>query len=136
MIINLVDNDIKFELNWVIFELLLAEFQQTLSVEQSLITIRTQSSGYVTRISVWWLLKSEIKILMISVLLSSESGWFLHCLFKVQVVILRSKGGMKVFLLEEDIISSQQTVRKQKQMQVKSEIIHCYWLKNLTTDYI
>ena len=29
----------------------------------------------------------------------------------------------------------QKTVRKQKQMQVKSEIIYCCWLKNLTIDY-
>ena len=30
MIINLIDDDIEFELNQIIFELLLAEFQQTL----------------------------------------------------------------------------------------------------------
>ena len=30
MIINLINDDIEFELNWVIFELFLAEFQQTL----------------------------------------------------------------------------------------------------------
>ena len=42
---------------------------------------------------------------------------------------------MEVFLLEEDIIMSQQTVRKQEQVQVESGIIHCCWLKNLTTDY-
>ena len=33
MIINLVDDDVEFGLNWVIFELFLAEYQQTLSVE-------------------------------------------------------------------------------------------------------
>ena len=32
MIINLVDDGVEFGLNWVIFELLLAEFQQALLV--------------------------------------------------------------------------------------------------------
>ena len=65
-----------------------------------------QSSEYVTGISVWWLLKSEIKILMISVLLLSESDWLLCCLSKVQMVILKLKGKMKIFLLKENIIIS------------------------------
>ena len=51
-------------------------------------------------------------------------------------MILELKVEMKIFLLEEDIIASQQTVRKQKQVQVKSEMIYYYWLKNLTTDYM
>ena len=33
MIINLIDDDVEFKLNWVIFELLLVEFQQTLLVK-------------------------------------------------------------------------------------------------------
>ena len=72
--------------------------------EQFLITIGMWSSGYVTGTSVWWLLESEIKVSMILVLLSSKSGWLSCCLPKVWVVILRLRGGMEVFLLEEDII--------------------------------
>ena len=33
LIINLVDDGVEFGLNWIVFELLTAEFQQTLSVE-------------------------------------------------------------------------------------------------------
>ena len=33
MIINLINDGVKFELNYIIFELFLAEFQQTLSVK-------------------------------------------------------------------------------------------------------
>ena len=111
-------------------------FSKLCQWEWFLIIIEMQSSGYVTGISVWWLLKSEMKISKILILLLFESDWFSCCLSKVQVMILKSKNEMKIFLLEEDIIVSQQTVRKQKQMQVKLEIIHCYWLKNLTTDYV
>ena len=50
-------------------------------------------------------------------------------------MMLKLKSDMKVFLLEEDIIKNQQTVRKQDQVQIKSGIIHHCWLKNLTTGY-
>ena len=76
-----------------------------------------------------------MKILMILILLSFESDWLLCCLLNVWMVILGSRGGMEVFLLEEDIIVNQQIVRKQKQVQIKSGIIYCCWLKNLTTGY-
>ena len=36
MIINLIDDDVKFKLNQIIFELLLTKFQQTLSVKMIL----------------------------------------------------------------------------------------------------
>ena len=94
-------------------------FSKLCQWEWSLIIIETQSFEYVTRISVWWLLKFEMKILMISVLLLSESDWLSCCLSKIQMMILRLKDEMKIFLLEEDIIVSQQTVRKQKQMQIE-----------------
>ena len=87
--------------------------------EQSLIIIGMQNSEYVIKISVWWLLKSEMKISMILILLLSESDWLSCCLSKVQMMILKLKSEIKIFLLEEDIIMSQQTVRKQEQVQIK-----------------
>ena len=47
------------------------------------------------------------------------------------MIVLRLKSEMKIFLLKKDIIGNQQTVRKQKQVQVKLEIIHLLLTKKI-----
>ena len=77
-----------------------------------------------------------MKILIILILLSFKLDWLSYFLSKVQVIILKLKSEMKVFLLEENIIVSQQTIKKHKWVQLESGIIYCCWLKNLTTNYM